>query len=274
MGRGDGGDRRLRPGLGQVGRGLCEDEKSLKKTPGGVKALSRSKEPTAEGRGMPSINRIVIESTTSTTDLCRRGAEFGTDKSPYSSSWHHHPYTAVYDLLFATMRYQPILLGEVGILDNKSMHLWRSYFLDATLYGFEFDEARIRAAQQEAIPGAHYRVADVSNSTSLVEAFNAPGRKFDVLIDDSTHLFEHQINFVRVALDFVRPGGILIVEDVFREWEEAAYRDALHDVLKFFHSATFIDTQHEKAFSGGNTTVPYYNNDKLLVLYRNAVSRF
>ena len=218
---------------------------------------------------MIKINRLVLDASASMTDLCTLGARYGTDKSPYSSTWHHHPYTAAYDLLFASMRYRPIVLGELGILDNKSMHLWRHYFPQATLYGFEYDQAKIDLAKAENIPGSHYSKADVSNKESMFNAFNDVGRMFDILIDDSTHFFEHQIKFVEVSVDFVGPGGILIVEDVFRGWGDARYTEALAPLLDLFSSATFIETNHDKAYSGGNTTIPYFDNDKLLVLHRN-----
>ena len=50
------------------------------------------------------IEKLVIDSTESVTDLCRLGVKHPTDKSPYneSSSLHKHPYTAVYNLLFST----------------------------------------------------------------------------------------------------------------------------------------------------------------------------
>ena len=222
---------------------------------------------------MQTINRLVVEATGATSELCTLGAEFGTDKSPYSTTWHHHPYTAVYDLLFAGLRYKPIQLGELGILDNKSMHMWRTYFTQATLYGFEFFEEKIEAARAEMIPGAIYAKADVSSRQSLFEALNAVGSKFDILIDDSTHFFEHQVLFADVAIDFVKPGAMIIIEDVFRGWSEGRYSDALQPVLPYLASASFIETNHQQAFSGGNTSEPYFDNDKLLVLHRNEVAR-
>ena len=73
------------------------------------------------------IEKLVVDSTESVTDLCRLGVKHPTDKSPYneSDSLHKHPYTAVYNLLFSYMRYNPIVLGEIGILDNMSMKCWR-----------------------------------------------------------------------------------------------------------------------------------------------------
>ena len=117
------------------------------------------------------------------------------------------------------------------------------------------------------IPNAHYFPADVSDPASLHRAFGEARGFFDILIDDSTHLFDHQISFIKVAVQYVAAGGILIIEDIFRQWSEERYMQALEPMGRYFCSATFIDCAHEKAFSDG-TNEPYYDNDKLLVLCR------
>jgi hypothetical protein len=225
---------------------------------------------------MDRLNRLVIDSTGVVSDMCWFTTEFGTDKSPYfykdDPNSHRHAYSAVYDLIFANLRFQPIIFGELGILDNSSMHAWRSYFPNATLYGFEYFAERIDAARTHALPRTHYVPADIGDTRLFFEAVNSTEQTFDVLIDDSTHLFEHQINFINVAVDFVKPGGMVIVEDIFRDWPEQRFTDALRPILQYFSSGTFIETNHEQRYSEG-TQEPWYNNDKLLVLHRNQVAR-
>jgi hypothetical protein len=86
------------------------------------------------------INSITIDSTNSTTDLCELGGKIHqTDKSPYNNVGHRHPYTAVYDFIFANKRYDKLNIGEFGILYNMSMKCWRDYFKNSTLHGFDFD---------------------------------------------------------------------------------------------------------------------------------------
>jgi len=208
------------------------------------------------------------------TDLCVLATEYPTDKSPYHYSGgqvvHRHPYTAVYDLLFGARRHEPLVLGELGILDNMSMHVWRKYFLAATLFGFEISPNKIAAARAAMLPNTHYALADVKDRASLFFALNEIRTLFDILIDDSTHLFEDQLTFIEVGAGFMKPGGMLIVEDVFRGWEDKHYCDALRPYHRYFSSGTFIDAKHEQSYSGGDAE-PYYDNDQLLVLIRNHV---
>ena len=88
---------------------------------------------------------------------------------------------------------------------------------------------------------------------------------FDIIIEDSTHEFNDQIRFANIAYKHIKPGGFLIIEDIFREESEQRYVDALADISKYFSSMTFIVTEHKNKHSPG------WNNDKLLVLNRNNV---
>ena len=46
------------------------------------------------------IGTVVIDSSSIQSDLCVLGRACGTDKSPYNTVAHRHPYTAVYSMLF------------------------------------------------------------------------------------------------------------------------------------------------------------------------------
>ena len=211
------------------------------------------------------IEKLVVDSTESVTDLCRLGVKHPTDKSPYneSDSLHKHPYTAVYNLLFSYMRYNPIVLGEIGILDNMSMKCWREYFPNATLYGYEYSEMRLHKALSDKLSNAVYSKMDVKDVESIQEGLQST--MFDIIIEDSTHEFNDQIRFANIAYKHIKPGGFLIIEDIFREESEQRYVDALADISKYFSSMTFIVTEHKNKHSPG------WNNDKLLVLNRNNV---
>jgi len=217
---------------------------------------------------MDRLNRLVVECSDAVTDLCALGAGFITDKSPYNAGQHRHPYTAIYDLLFSSKRYEDIIFGEIGIAYNASLQMWRSYFPNATLFGFEFNRELMDAAAAQLLPRTHYSNIDVGRPDSVFDALNATGRTFDVIIDDSTHLFEHQVLIIPIALEFIKPGGMIIIEDIFRPWKESRFEVALSPYFKYFSSGTFIEANHVNRSSFGEVE-PYYDNDKLLVLVRN-----
>jgi SAM-dependent methyltransferase len=211
---------------------------------------------------MYKINIITIDSTNSTTDLCLLGVKYPTDKSPYNTdtSLHKHPYTSIYNLLFSNLRYKKIKLGELGILDNHSMLCWREYFTNGELYGFEYFDSRLEKAINDKID-CNYIKMDIKDVNSITEGLSFAGSNFDILIDDSTHEFKDQIKFINEAHKHLKAGGILIVEDIFIDAYEQDYANAIN--LEHFSSATFINANHNLKNSEG------WNNDKLLVLYKN-----
>lgn len=209
------------------------------------------------------VQSLVIDSTNAVSDLCELGVKHPTDKCPYntSPSLHKHPYTAVYNMLFSYMRYNPIVLGEVGILDNMSMLCWREYFPNATLYGYEYAEQRLQKAINDNLSNTTYINMDIKNKSSISEGLSS--KMFDIIIEDSTHEFNDQVRFINIAYKHIAPGGFLIIEDIFRSEDEMKYVDAIGDVEKYFSSMTFIMTEHRLKHSPG------WNNDKLLILNRN-----
>jgi SAM-dependent methyltransferase len=211
---------------------------------------------------MYKINSITIDSTNSVTDLCLLGVKYPTDKSPYNTegNLHKHAYTAIYNLLFSNLRYKDIKLGELGILDNNSMLSWREFFPNAKLYGFEWFDERLDKAINDNIDCTYIKM-NVKDVNSISEGLSVAGSKFDILIEDSTHLFEDQIKFVNEAYKHLNPGGILIIEDIFINANEEDYFKAIN--LEHFCSATFIYANHNLKNSAG------WNNDKLLVLHKN-----
>ena len=210
------------------------------------------------------VNRLIIDSSESKTDLCELGIKYPTDKSPYViHDGHRHPYTPVYDMLFAPLRYKPLRFAEGGIAENMSMKCWRDYFPYAKLYGFEYLQNYIDKAINDNLYNTTYCFMDVSNPKSIKECFDSTGGGFDIIIDDMIHDITHNTIFAKTAYKYLNPGGYLIIEDVFRNKEENKYLDTFKDLIPYFSSMTFIVTEHDNRHSPG------WDNDQLLILHRN-----
>jgi hypothetical protein len=218
------------------------------------------------------INSLKIDSSKSITDLCLLGKKYPTDKSPYNTenyltengSGHRHPYTAVYDLLFSSLRHKNIKLAEIGILDSMSLLMWRDYFPYAELYGFDICSDSLENCKSLEIKNCYLSYIDVEDESSIVDNLKKFG-KYDIIVEDSTHEFEDQIRLCNVAHNFLNVGGILIIEDIFRSFDEKQYFERLENVLKYYSSIYFINTEHDLKFS------PDWDNDKLLILIRNEI---
>ena len=88
--------------------------------------------------------------------------------------------------------------------------------------------------------------------------------KYDVIIDDSSHDFYHQIRIIKEAWPRLKFGGILVIEDIFRNEDEEKYVKHLADttILKDAAAAYFVLCEHKNKWSPG------WDNDKLLVLVK------
>ena len=61
--------------------------------------------------------------------------------------------------------------------------------------------------------------------------------KFDIIIDDSTHTFQDQINVIQETYKFLVCGGILVIEDIPRnrkEYQEQRYHKYLKNYYRYF----------------------------------------
>jgi predicted O-methyltransferase YrrM len=210
------------------------------------------------------IQRLLLDSTDSATDLCKMCAAFNSDKSPLetpNSTRHRHPYSSVYSMLFSPLRNRPIQFAEIGIAYGASANAWHNWFSSqARLCFFDRDENFVAGVKQS--PMSVSALMDVAKDGDVARALAVPGGLYDVILDDSSHEFEHQIRIVKEAIPFVKPGGYIIVEDIYRSRAEKDYEDALADVLDSFSMAYFVVCNHEERWSPG------WNNDKMLVLVK------
>ena len=125
---------------------------------------------------------------------------------------------------------------------------------------------KIENSRKALLSDAFYGFMNVKDPESIRTGLVSVGKNPDVLIDDRTHEFDDQVRVVTVGLRYMKTGGILIVEDIFQSREgfaEDCYHGALASVLDYFSNVVFIECRHRNRYSPG------WNNDKLLVLFRN-----
>ena len=213
------------------------------------------------------IPRITIDSSDAQTDLCLLGKAAGTDKSPYNTVRHRHPYTAVYTILLSSYRNKPVRFAEIGVAAGNSALLWELYFRHdkAEIHMFDRDESFLVNAK--GVVGSRHRFSlmDVSVDGDVERALKAScgtGEEYDVIIDDSSHEHGHQIRIIKEAFPLLRHGGLLIVEDIFRATSEEEYTKELKDILPLCSASYFVMCEHKDRWSPG------WDNDKLLILVK------
>jgi hypothetical protein len=148
------------------------------------------------------LGEAIVEQSPETLD--ELGLRFGTDKS---SSLHD--YLAIYERYLAALRDRPIRLLEIGILNGASLAVWEAYFPQGAIIGADIDKSTRRFARARV----DIEILDQSNIESLVRLGRNHG-PFDVIIEDGSHFWEHQITTLKTLFPFVKTGGIYIVEDL------------------------------------------------------------
>jgi len=219
------------------------------------------------------IESVYIESSFSKSNLCKLGEKYSTDKSPYNKNKvdsHRHVYTPFYDILFSTLKEKKINFAEIGILDNSSIKMWREFFPNASIYAFDNREDILSQAKLDNLKNVYYKKLDVGNINDINREFGIlkdKGITFDVILDDSSHVFEHQINVIKGCTQFLKESGLLLIEDIYKydeNYSKHNYYSKLKKYLKYFSSIKMIDSDHFNKFT------EELNNDLILVLTRNS----
>lgn len=214
-----------------------------------------------------NMETLKINYINNSSELCEIGKKYDTDKSSQrmniSDTRHCHPYTLFYDGLFKNKKNNNLKIAELGILDGGSLLMWREYFKNSEIYGFEYNNDLINNFKQKF---NNDRIIlsniDVTDKDSIINAFNKINILYDIIIEDTTHQFEDQIRVIENIYQYLRPGGILIIEDIFKSYNENDYIDRLKPILKYFKDYYFVELDHVNKNSTG------WNNDKLFILVK------
>ena len=210
---------------------------------------------------------LLIDYRFNKSNLCEIGKKYDTDKSSQrknvTNTRHCHPYTLFYNSLFKDKRNTQLDIAELGILDGASLLMWREYFTNSNIYGFEYNNVLINNFKQKYNnERINLSYLDVTNEDSIKNAFNNLNKMYDIIIEDTTQQFEDQIRAIKNIYSYLKPGGILIVEDIFKSYNENDYIDRLKPILDNFQDYYFVTLDHINKNSTG------WHNDKLFVLVK------
>jgi predicted O-methyltransferase YrrM len=172
-------------------------------------------------------------------ELCEIGKKYDTDKSSQrnnvTNSRHCHPYTLFYDNLFRRQKESSLKIAELGILDGSSLRMWQEYFTNATINGFEYNMNFVNQFKQlHNNDRISLSYTNVNSKESIETSFIDANSTYDIIIEDTTHQFEDQIRVIEVAYQYLNPGGILIIEDIFKLYKEEDYLNRLQHILPYF----------------------------------------
>jgi hypothetical protein len=134
---------------------------------------------------------------------------FGSDKERPTL----HRYGEIYQRLFRPLKYRRIRLLEIGIggdaddIGGRSLLAWQALFACATIVAIDIQDRQALATRRTRIR----RLDQAAPGDLAALCREGP---FDVIIDDGSHLSQHQLASFHGLFDALRDGGFYIIEDV------------------------------------------------------------
>lgn len=134
-----------------------------------------------------------------------------------------HSYIPEYERLLAP--YRPgCTFMEIGLAMGLSLAMWREYLPTSHIYGV--DVAIVFDPRPHQDTGTRLIMGDAT-SPQFLGCFGKEVR-FDVVIDDGSHLTSDQVKTFHLLKPRMAPGGIYIIEDILNLEAARAELENLH----------------------------------------------
>jgi methyltransferase family protein len=171
---------------------------------------------------------------------------FRAHRGPVSDKWEQ--YIPVYEseLRRYLERGEPVSLLEIGVQNGGSLEIWRATLPPhSRVVGIDVDE-RCRAL--ELSDGIELLIGNAANKAFVDSALGES--RFDIIIDDGSHLSRDVIGCFVILFPRVKPDGIYVVEDLHCSYwpshgggfrvagSSIEWAKALVDALNFDHIQT------------------------------------
>lgn len=128
------------------------------------------------------------------------GKKYPTNKNDYG-------FLDIYEKYFESLREKKLNILEIGVDKGDSLRLWKEYFINSKICGLDIDKKDFKINDVEIFQG------DQNDKTLLSKIADKYG-KFDIIIDDGSHISKHIINSFNYLFDHLSHNGLYIVEDL------------------------------------------------------------
>ena len=119
-------------------------------------------------------------------------------------------YLPFYDEVLAPYRGKPVKMLEIGVFKGGSLELWRKYFgLEATIFGIDIDPDCAAYAD----PPNQVRIGSQADPEFLRRVVAEMGTP-DIILDDGSHVANHQLASFSTLFPLLKPGGLYLIEDM------------------------------------------------------------
>lgn len=140
------------------------------------------------------------------------GLKYRTDKAvdgKRGEPGKGHDYLRVYERFSKLERTQVRKVLEIGVQKGASIRMWAEYFPNATVFGLDIAESALNVAGDRI----EIQLLDQSDAAALDDFARANG-PFDLIVEDGSHIWSHQIIGMQTLIPHLTAGGQYIVEDL------------------------------------------------------------
>ena len=171
---------------------------------------------------------------------------------------------------------------EIGVLGGGSIEMWLKYFGEGTsVTGVDINEECLK---YEFNGDGKVIMGDQGNPEFWKE-FLSKQDKFDIVIDDGSHVMHHQITTINCVFPHVTDGGVCICEDTHTSYWPQPWGGTFRGANTFLeHSKRVSDIVNQQHFQGepmmpevlqtyaGLNAVMFYNS--MVVFEKEAYKEF
>jgi hypothetical protein len=159
--------------------------------------------------------------------------EIGVDSLTDKSSVNHN-YCVKYEKYLPFDRLKEIKILEIGVAGGHSLRMWKEYYPNATVVGI--DITPVCSQYQIADQNVFVEIGSQYDSEFLNQVIQKY-KEFDLIVDDGSHYQDHVIFSFEFLFDFVKNGGVYVVEDTCcAYWDIFLNSEKNNSCIKYFQS--------------------------------------
>ncbi len=127
----------------------------------------------------------------------------------YQPSKRHHNYLQHYWTHLRDIRHQVRSMIEIGVQTDRSVRMWEEFFPNAQIYGIDIDPA----CREFESGRVHIRIGSQADPVFMNGVLDEIGETLDLVIDDGSHVPDHQLHTFNQLFPRLSDHGVYIIED-------------------------------------------------------------
>lgn len=176
-----------------------------------------------------------------------------------SDKQFNHNYSVAYHKFLSGKTIKNFL--EIGIANQDiyetSLYAWKNIFPEAHIYGIDNDPEKMITD----IEGISTFVCDQNSAEDLNKFIEScKNIKFDVILDDGSHYFEHAKTSYEFLFDRLSENGIYLIEDI--------YKNSISDQQNVNQWVSFLELQNNIMYDVFDCRPEVNDNSVVIAIWR------